>query len=184
MMEQEERIQALEEEVRNLKLEIGRTLVEIQKTLPDKTAAPMRWEKRAWILALLNILLAVVLFTNVYIYLPDNPLSGINPALASWLRALWIALAFIWLLLQMYPLALLLESEDRQWQGVVWRNALTFLRDRPAALVMLTLGVLVIALINTIFPAAWVMIALMLLVVVASVAAQSMLAIWRVRSRG
>ena len=181
-MDQEERIQALEEQVKNLKLEIGRTLVEIQKTLPTKSAAPMRWEKKAWILALLNILLAVVLFSNVYVYLPGNALSQINPTLADWLRALWIALAFIWLLLQLYPLALLLESEDRQWQGVVWRNALVVLRDRPVVLVGVTLTVLVIALIDTILPMTWVLIALVLMVVVASVAVQNVLAALRSRS--
>ncbi len=182
-MEQEERIRALEEEVKNLKLEIGRTLIEIQKTLPASSSAPMRWEKKAWILALLNILLAIVLFTNIYIYVPGAISSQLNPTLAAWLRALWVAIAFIWLLLQMYPLALLLESEDRQWRGVVWRNALVFLRDRPGLLVMLTLAVLVIALIDTIIPTAWVVIALVFLVVVASVAAQNVL-IARHKPRG
>ncbi|MBI5029682.1 MAG: hypothetical protein HZB51_04090 [Chloroflexi bacterium] len=181
-MEQEKRIQALEEEVKNLKLEIGRTLLEIQKTLPEKPNAPMRWEKKAWVLALLNLLLAVVLFTNIYIYIPGNPLSEINPTLTGWLRALWVALAFIWLLLQMYPLALLLEQEDRQWRGVVWRNALGFFRDRPGLLVLATLVVLVIALIDTIMPVVWVMLALVLLIVVVSVAAQNMLIALRNRS--
>lgn len=183
-MEQEERIRALEDEVKNLKLEIGRTLVEIQKTLPEKTSAPIRWEKKAWILALLNILLAVVLFTNIYIYIPGNIVSELNPTLAGWLRALWVAVAFVWLLLQMYPLALLLEQEDRQWRGVVWRNALGFFRERPGLLVVLTLVVLVAALIETIMPVAWVMIALVLLIVVASVAVQNVLAALRTRSRG
>ena len=183
-MEQEERIQALEDQVKNLKLEIGRTLLEIQKTLPEKSSAPMRWEKKAWILALLNILLAVVLFANIYVYIPGNPLAETHPTLAGWLRALWVALAFIWLLLQMYPLALLLESEDRAWRGVAWRNALGFFRDRPGLLVLATLTVLVIALIDTIVPFAWVIIALVLLIVVASVAAQNMLAALREKRRG
>ena len=174
-MEVEQRIQALEDEVKTLKLDIQRTLIEIQESLPDSTAAPDRWEKKAWVLALLNMLLAVVLFTSLYFYLPGSAAFGLDPTVMSWVRALWVVIAFIWLLLQMYPLALLLEQEDRQWQGVVWRNALAFFRARPGLWVMLTLIVLVVAIINTIIPAAWLIIALALLVAVASVALRNML---------
>jgi hypothetical protein len=178
-MEVEERIQALENEVKTLKSEIQKTLVDISESLPDKPAPSSRWEKKAWILALLNILLAVVLFTNVYLYLPGNVLAQVNPTLAAWLRAMWVAVAFMWLLLQMYPLALLLEQEDRQWKGVVWRNALAFLRDRPALLVVLTCLVLVVALVEAVIPAAWLILALALLVAVASLGLRSMIDLFR-----
>lgn len=173
-MELEQRIQALEEEVKTLKLEIKNTLVEIQESLPEKSVASDRWEKKAWVLALLNILLAIVLFTNIYFFIPDSAAFGLDPTLTSWIRALWVAIAFIWLLLQMYPLALLLEQEDRQWQGVVWRNAMAFFRARPGLWGVLTLVVLVVAIINTIVPAAWLIIALALLVAVASIALRNM----------
>ena len=182
-MELEQRVQALEEEVKTLKLEIQKTLVEIQESLPEKTATPVRWEKKAWVLALLNILLAVVLFTNISIYIPGSAAFDLDPALASWLRALWVAIAFIWLLLQMYPLALLLTQEDRQWQGIVWRNAVGFFRARPGLWVLLTLVVLVVAIINTIIPAAWLIIALALLVAIASFALRDMLGLFQKRGQ-
>lgn len=167
-MEVEQRIQVLEEEVRTLKLDIQRTLVEIRENLPEKSAPAVKWEKKAWVLALLNILLAVVLFTNVSFFMTGGAAFSLDPTLASWIRALWVAIAFIWLLLQMYPLALLLEQEDRQWQGVVWRNALAFFRARPGLWVLLTLIVLVVAIIDAVVPAAWLIIALALLIAVAS----------------
>jgi hypothetical protein len=181
-METDKRIQALEDEVKLLKSEIQKTLVEISANLPEKPAAS-RWEKKAWVLALLNILLAVVLFTNVYIYLPDNPLAAINPTLAAGLRSLWVAIAFVWLVLQMYPLALLLEQEDRRWQGVVWRNALAFLRDRPIILVVMTVVVLVVAIAEAVVPVAWLILACTLLVAVVSLGLRNMLELLRGQSR-
>lgn len=178
-MEVEQRIQALEEEVRTLKLDIQRTLVEIRENLPEKSAPAAKWEKKAWVLALLNILLAVVLFTNISFFMSGGAAFGLDPTLAAWIRALWVAIAFIWLLLQMYPLALLLGQEDRQWQGVVWRNALAFFRARPGLWVLLTLIVLVVAIINTAIPAAWLIIALALLTAVASLALRNMLELFQ-----
>lgn len=181
-MESEQRIQALEEEVKILKVEIQRTLVEIQENIPDRSTPSARWEKRAWALALLNILLAVVLFTNISFFMPGSTAFGLDPTVASWVRALWVAMAFIWLLLQMYPLALLLETEDRQWQGVIWRNATAVLRARPGMWVLLTLVVLVVAIVNTIVPAAWLIVALALLVAVGSTGVRSMLELFRQQS--
>lgn len=178
-MEVEQRIQVLEEEVRTLKHDIQRTLVEIRENLPEKSAPTAKWEKKAWVLALLNILLAVVLFTNISFFMSGGAAFGLDSTLASWVRALWVAIAFVWLLLQMYPLALLLEQEDRQWQGVIWRNALAFFRARPGLWVLLTLIVLVVAIINTVIPAAWLIIALALLVAVASFALRNMLELFQ-----
>ena len=178
-MEVEERIKDLEEEVRTLKLDIQGTLVEIRENLPERSAPAAKWEKKAWVMALLNILLAVVLFTNISFFMSDGAAFGLNATLASWVRALWVAIAFIWLLLQMYPLVLLLGQEDQQWQGVVWRNALTFLRARPSFWVLLTLIVLVVAVVNTVVPAAWLIIAIALMVAVASFALRNMLELFQ-----
>ena len=178
-MEVEKRIKDLEEEVRTLKLDIQGTLVEIRENLPERSAPAAKWEKKAWVMALLNILLAVVLFTNISFFMSDGAAFGLNATLASWVRALWVAIAFIWLLLQMYPLVLLLGQEDQQWQGVVWRNALTFLRARPSFWVLLTLIVLVVAVVNTVVPAAWLIIAIALMVAVASFALRNMLELFQ-----
>jgi hypothetical protein len=181
-MDAEQRIEALEEEVRTLKHEIQRTLVEIRDNLPEQSAPVANWEKKAWLLALFNILLAVVLFSNISFFMSDGSVFGLNATLSAWIRGLWVALAFIWLLLQMYPLALLLGQEDQEWKGVVWRNALAFLRARPSLWVLLTLIVLVVAIVDTVVPAAWLIIAVALLVAVASFALRNMLELFQKQS--
>ncbi|MBI5653792.1 MAG: hypothetical protein HZC40_25585, partial [Chloroflexi bacterium] len=91
----EQRIQVLEREIKTLKGEIQKTLIEIQKNLPEKSAAA-RWQKKAWMLALVNMLIAIVLFSNVYLYLPGSLPAEMHGTLAIFLRAFWIALAFVW----------------------------------------------------------------------------------------
>ncbi|MBI5302716.1 MAG: hypothetical protein HY868_11305 [Chloroflexi bacterium] len=163
----QQRIAALEHEVKTLKRDIQKTLVEIQHALPEKTAASARWQKKAWLLAIVNMLLAIVLFSNIYLYLPGG-LFLEDATLALFLRAFWLALAFVWLLLQMYPLVLLLEQEDPEWQNIAWRNALSFVRNRPDMLIGLTVVVLIVAVVNSLLPSAWLIVALILLVLAGS----------------
>jgi hypothetical protein len=178
-MELEERVEHLELEMKALKIDIQKTLLEIRDALPERQAASTRWQKKAWVLALVNMMLAVVLFTNVYLYLPGNMPFELNPALTAWLRALWLAIAFIWMLLQLYPLALLLEQEDPEWQGVLWRNTNAFVRARPGFLVALTLAVLVIAIVNEALPAAWLLVELVLLIAIGIIAWRNLIGLVR-----
>jgi hypothetical protein len=182
-MELEQRIEALEYEVKVLKSEIHKTLVDIQTALPQKSVPPVRWQKRAWVLALLNMLVAVTLFTNIFWYIPGSAPVVINPVLAPLLRAFWIAIAFMWLLLQMYPLALLLEQEDQQRQGIVWRNAFGFFGAHPGLTLGLTVAVLGVALVNMVFPEVWFVVGLVLLIVVASVAVHHLVELYRKQAR-
>ncbi len=165
-----ERIQALEHEIKMLKGDIQHTLVEIQKNLPERANTTARWQKKAWVLAMVNMFIAIVLFSNVYLYLPGSLPLAMDPTIAVFLRAFWIALAFVWLLVQMYPLALLLEQEDPQWQDVAWRNAAGFFRNRPDILVLLTVVVLLVAVVNSVIPAMWLLVALLMVVVAGSMA--------------
>jgi len=171
----QQRIDALEREVKTLKGEIQHTLVEIQKNLPERNTTAARWQKKAWLLAIVNMFIAIVLFSNIYLYLPGSLPWTMDPTIAVFLRAFWIALAFVWLVLQLYPLALLLEQQDPEWQELAWRNAAGFFRNRPDVLVLLTVVVLLVALVNTVIPAAWLVIALMLLLVAGSAAVRYML---------
>jgi hypothetical protein len=182
-MELEQRVEVLEHEVKMLKNDIHKTLVDIQATLPQKPAASIHWQKKAWVLALLNMLVAVTLFTNIYMYLPGGISSTVNPVLIPWLRALWIAAAFMWLILQMYPLALLLEQEDQQWQGVVWRNAIGFFSAHPGFSLGLTAAILGVAVVNAIFPQVWFVFGLMLLIAVAGVVVYRLVELYRKQTR-
>jgi hypothetical protein len=182
-MELEDRIEVLEHEVKVLKNDIRKTLVDIQATLPQKPTASAHWQKKAWVLALLNMLVAVTLFTNIYVYLPGGISATVNPVLIPWLRALWIAVAFMWLILQMYPLAMLLEQEDQQWQGVVWRNAVGFFSAHPGLSLGLTVAVLGVALVNAIFPQVWFVVGLALLVALAGVIVYRLVDFYRKQAR-
>jgi len=165
-VELQHRVETLEHEMEVLKGEIRGTLLDVQQNLSQKPATPSRWQKRAWGLALLNILLAVTLFTNIRFYTSDDDPFGIGSPLSTWLRAFWVALAFVWLILQMYPLALLLDQESKQSRELAWRNAATLFMSNPGQTLALTLFVLAVAVVSMLFPAAWFLITLALLAMV------------------
>lgn len=171
----EERIEQLEAEIKSLKTEIRQTLVEIQKTLPEKPVRQPQWNRSAWVLALINLLMAAVLLVNTQLFGPVTEALALPPVVVTWLHALWLAIAFVWLLLQLYPLALLLTEEEREWRQVSWRNAMNVMRARPGLMMFLTVLVLVTVLINTFLPAAWILVTGALLFAVAGLALRSML---------
>ena len=181
-MELEQRVEALERELRILKGEIRGTLLDVQESLAEKPASPSRWRKRAWVLALLNLLLSIVLFTNIRLYTPD-PAPGGDSLVDPWLQAFWVALAFVWLLLQMYPLALLLDQEEPVARDAAWRNAGALFRSNPGLTLALTLVVLVVAVASVLFPSLWFILTLALLAVVCFNAAGPLLRLCRQRMR-
>ena len=167
-MELQHRVETLEHEMEVLKGEIRGTLLDVQQNLSEKPVppTPSQWQKRAWGLALLNVLLAVTLFTNIRFYTSDDDPFGIGSPLSGWLQAFWVTLAFVWLILQMYPLALLLDQEGKQSREVAWRNAAALFMSNPGQTLALTLFVLAVAVVSMLFPAAWFLVTLALLVIV------------------
>ncbi len=174
-MEQEHRIEKLEHELAILKEDLQGTLLAIQKSLPEKPDSPSRWQKRAWVLALLNILLAITLFTNIRFYTPDGSPPGTSSLLGPWLQAFWVALAFLWLILQMYPLALLLDQENDRSREAALRQAASLFKSNPGLTLALTLLVLVVTVASVLFPSLWLMLMAVLLVVVCVDAARYLL---------
>jgi hypothetical protein len=164
-VELEHRVEMLECEVKVLKEDIRKALLDVRDSLPEKPISPSQWRKKAWVLALLNVLLAIALFTNIHLYVSDTPL-GISSTLASWLQAFWVALTFVWLILQMYPLALLLDQEGKQSREVAWHNAASLFIFNPGLTIALTMLVLVVAIISILFPALWFVVTAALLAVV------------------
>lgn len=190
-MELEQRVETLEREMDVLKGDIRGTLLDVQENLPEKPPSPSRWQKRAWGLALLNVLLALTLFTNVRFYTSDAPLDVTSAFLVPWLRGFWVALAFVWLLLQMYPLALLLDQEEKQPREAAWRNTVKVFASNPGLTLALTALVLVVAVVSMLFPSLWFVITAVLLIVVCVGGVGSMLRLcsrsrprWKEGSRG
>lgn len=156
-MSLEERIATLENENQVLKHSLQESLNTLQATLTQSPPLPTiaRWQRRAWVLALTNLMLAMVLFTNVRFYTLEDLPPTLDPLVALWLRALWIALAFIWLALQLYPLALLFQAEEAPSQRLALRSALRMLTSSPAMIVSVSGFALLVALISAVLPELW-----------------------------
>lgn len=177
-MELEKRVVALEREMAALNTEIRETLLRVQDVLPDKRATSSQWRQRAWVLSMLNLLLAITLFANIRFYAPDNSSPG-NSLLWPWFKALWVALAFLWLLLQMYPLALLLNQEEAPARDAAWHNTAKFFISNPGLTLALTLVVSVLAIVNALFPSVWLIVVVALFVVVCVHAATQAIHLYR-----
>lgn len=182
-MELEHRVETLERDMKVLKGEIRGTLLNVQENLSEKPASPSRWQKRAWVLALLNLLLAITLFTNIHFYTSEDAPFGISPLLSSWLRGLWTALAFVWLILQMYPLALLLDQEDERSRDVAWHNAAAIFTSNPGLTLALTLAMLVAVIVSTLFPSLWLALTVVMFAVVCVNAAMYLFRLCRQHAR-
>jgi len=176
-VDMERRVDKLEHDMEVLKTDIQRTLLAVHDNLERKPTgtSTSNWKKSAWGLALLNMLLAITLFANIRVYALDNTPFHISPALGPWLRAFWLALACVWMILQMYPLALLLEQDERRLRRVALCNVLTFLAANPGYTLLLTLLVLIVAVISTFFPIVWYVVMLALLAIVCNKAVRSLL---------
>ncbi len=155
-MSLEQRVETLEREMAVLKGAIQQTLLEVQEELVQEVApspAPSRWRRRAWLLALLNTLLAITLFANARL-IQQAPRQIEGPAV-PWLQAFWTALTFVWLLLQLYPVALLLEEEEGRARDIAWRNGLKAFKSNPGLTLIITLVVLAGAAFSALFPPIW-----------------------------
>ena len=141
-----------------------------------------RYLWKAWGFALLNVVVLVVLFANFRFYAPGTAPFSIDPNLSIWIRALFAGVALLWLVVQMYPMALLLEQVDqRLW--VALRNAVVLLVASPGFTIVLVLLLLIVAVISTAFPVLWVLTSLALLAVVCNQAVLHLLEPFREQAR-
>jgi uncharacterized membrane protein YesL len=142
-----------------------------------------RYFWKAWGLALLNILVAAVVFTNISFYTPGNTPFEINPTLSIWIRGLFLGIVFLWLIIQMYLMALLLEQQDQRLR-VALRNAAVLAVANPGFTLVLALLLLIVAVISTLFPVLWFAITLALFAVVCNKAVLHLLEPYREQTRG
>ncbi|MDY6875762.1 MAG: DUF624 domain-containing protein [Chloroflexota bacterium] len=141
-----------------------------------------RYFWKAWGLALLNILLVAIAITNLWFYMPDNVPFEIHSTLSLWIRALWIAVTFLWLALQMYPLALLLEQEDqRLW--VTLRNTVVIFIANPGFTLILAVLLLVVAAFSTLLSPLWFFLTPALFAVVCNKTVQHLLKPYRTQTQ-
>jgi uncharacterized membrane protein YesL len=141
-----------------------------------------RYFWKAWGLALLNILVAVILFTNIRFYTPANVPFDISPSVSQWIQAFFVGVALLWAIVQMYPLALLFEQEDQRLR-VALRNAAVLLITNPGFTIVLLLLLLIVAAISTAIPLLWFVVTLALFAVVCNRAVLHLLEPYRERAR-
>jgi len=120
---------------------------------------------KAWGLALLNLLVAIIVVTNLWFYTPGNAPFEINATLSVWLRAFWIAIALLWSVSQMYTLALLCEQKDLRLR-VTLRNTAVLFFANPGFTLVLALLLLIVGIISTLLPMLWLVVTLALFAVV------------------
>ena len=140
-----------------------------------------RYFWKAWRLALLNILIIVIVYTNIRFYTPGIAPFEISDNLSTWIRGLFVAVALLWLLLQMYLMALLLEQEDQRWRMAL-RNAAVLFIANPGFTIVLALLLLIVAALSTLFTLPWFLFTLALFAVVCNKAVLHLLEPYRARA--
>jgi hypothetical protein len=118
-----------------------------------------RYFLKAWALALLNILVILMVITNVRFYTPGVAPFDISLDVSRWIRGLFIAAGFLWVAAQMYPMAMLLEQEDQRLR-VALRNTAVLFFTNPGFTIVLLILLVVIAVISTLLTIPWILITL------------------------
>ncbi|MEW6179954.1 MAG: hypothetical protein AB1522_08500 [Chloroflexota bacterium] len=97
---------------------------------------------QAWLLAFINLVLAVLFWTNIWFY------GQIGTPLADGLRWVFLPLSLIWLVIQFYAVSFLLEQE-RKHLGLALRNGFYLMLAAPLYTLMVggvALGLLILTL--------------------------------------
>lgn len=140
-----------------------------------------RYFLKAWGLALLNILVIVTAIFNIRFYTPGIGPLEISDTLSTWIGGFFTAVAFLWLVFQLYPMAALLEQEDQRLR-VALRNSAVLFVTSPGFTIVLALLLLLVAVVSTFFVILWV-VALALFAVVCNKAVLHLLEPHRERIR-
>ena len=148
----------------------------------DYFEAFRRYFWKAWGLALLNLVVVAILYANFRFYTPGTGPFQINANVSMWIRAIFVGVAMVWSIIQMYPLALLLEQVDQRLR-VALRNAAVLFVANPGFTILLLLLLLIVVVISTVLPVLWVLFSLGLVAVVCNQAVLHLLEPFREQAR-
>ena len=141
-----------------------------------------RYFFKAWGLALLNILVIATAIFNIRFYTPGIAPFDISDTASTWIGGAFTAVALLWTMLQLYPMAVLLEQEDQRLRVALRNSAILFIGNPGFSIVLLVL-LLLIAAISTFFAAPWALITLAIFSVVCNKAVLHLLEPHRERMR-
>lgn len=151
-------------------------------TWRDYFEAFRRYFWKAWGLALLNLVVITTLVINIWFYAPDNAPFEISANLSLVIRTFWGFATALWVILQLYPLALLLEQEDQRLR-VALRNAAVLLFANPGFSLVLVVLLAITGIISALIPLLWALITVAFLAVVCNKAVRHLLEPYRERAR-
>lgn len=141
-----------------------------------------RYFGKSWALAGINIGVIATLGLNIWFYQAGNPPLNLSDTASLMIRAFWTSLLVIWVFLQMYPMALLVEQEDQRIR-LALRNALVLLAAHPGFSLLLGVLLLVVIAISVVIPALLALISLALVAVTCNKAVRHLLVPYRDRLR-
>jgi uncharacterized membrane protein YesL len=141
-----------------------------------------RYFWKAWLLALLNILVVVIVTTNTWFYSPDVAPFEISPRLSAWIDAFFVVVGFLWTALQMYVWAVLLEQEDQRLR-LALRNAVILFIANPGFTIVLLVLLVAVAVVSWLVVLPWLLITLAFFAVVCNKAVIHLLEPFRERMR-
>lgn len=140
-----------------------------------------RYFWKAWGLALLHAAVVIILLTNIRFYGQEDIPFKISETVKVWIQAFFVVAATMWMLYQMYPLAVLLEQEDRRLRTAL-RNATLLFLTNPTFTIVLGLLLLVVTVISMLLPMLWFLITLALIAIVCNKAVLHLLKPYRERT--
>lgn len=147
-------------------------------SLGDYFGAFRRYFWKAWGVALIAIVGFVLVFANLWFYTAATGPIDLASTVTLGIRVFWIVVGFLWLIFQMYPLALLFEQEDQRLRTAL-RNAGVLLITRPSFSLVLALLLVVVGLVMGLLLPLWFLVLLAFFAVVCNEAVQYQLQPYR-----
>ena len=135
---------------------------------------------KAWALAGINIGIIATLAFNIWFYGPEVSPFNLSDTVSLMIRAFWTSILVIWVFLQLYPFAMLLEQEDQRIR-VALRNALVLLAAHPGFSLLLGIILLVLIAVSVVIPALLALISLAVVAVTCNKAVRHLLVPYRER---
>ncbi len=111
-----------------------------------------RYFGRSWLFAVLNILVLGLIFINVNFYVPDVVPIDMSLTVSMAIRTFFIFLGILWILYQMYPMAMLLEQEEQR-VFLALRNAGVLLLANPGFTLVFGILLAVVGVVSVLLPA-------------------------------
>jgi len=144
----------------------------------DYFGAFKRYFGKSWVLALINIAVGVLFYVNFGFYAPGTSPFNLSGTVSLWIRTFFVFIGVLWLLLQMYLFAMLLEQEDQRIK-LAFRNAAILMFANPGFTLLLGIIVLLLSVVSVLLPALWAMATMSLISVLCNRAVQELLIPYR-----